>query len=530
MSDVPILKDTDRSTGRGALQKNIQAALALAGAVRSTLGPRGLDKLLIDDDGRTMVTNDGVTVLESAKVEHPVAKMIINASSVQDKIARDGTTSTVLICAEMLQNAWHLVTQGVHPATIARGFRMAEEHARSELNALSFASERSHQLLATKTCLTGKGHESMQALLAQLALDAAEAVLVSTERGPQADPTRVKILPQSGGTIGDSNLVTGLVLAKNRIHKDMPRHIKGGKILLIDGGIERRSMMGSVKLNVTSTGVLDAFRAKETELLEQQVTHLKSLGVDLLACKEGIDEDVRMMLTDAGIKAFRRVARSDLDLLARGCGATLVHDVKRASIADLGAFISSKNETWAGTVHWIVETEEGGATFIARGSTEAVLGEVERSFADALGVACQLVEDARLVAGGGATQVALARRLRRYAESIPGREQLGVEAFADALEVIPRVLAENAGLDPIDTLLNLVAAQSNAPSSSSDHIGLDVIHRKPENMLTQGVIEPLLIIDQGITGATEAAISVLRIDDVLWAKQDPVMADVPEME
>jgi chaperonin GroEL (HSP60 family) len=310
----------------------------------------------------------------------------------------------------------------------------------------------------------------------------------------------------------------------------MPRHIKGGKILLIDGGIERRSMMGSVKLNVTSTGVLDAFRAKETELLEQQVTHLKSLGVDLLACKEGIDEDVRMMLTDAGIKAFRRVARSDLDLLARGCGATLVHDVKRASSADLGAFISSKNETWAGTVHWIVETEEGGATFIARGSTEAVLGEVERSFADALGVACQLVEDARLVAGGGATQVALARRLRRYAESIPGREQLGVEAFADALEVIPRVLAENAGLDPIDTLLNLVAAQSNAPSSSSDHIGLDVIHRKPENMLTQGVIEPLLIIDQGITGATEAAISVLRIDDVLWAKQDPVMADVPEME
>lgn len=530
MSDVPILKDTDRSTGRGALQKNIQAALALAGAVRSTLGPRGLDKLLIDDDGRTMVTNDGVTVLESAKVEHPVAKMIINASSVQDKIARDGTTSTVLLSAEMLQNAWHLVTQGVHPATIARGFRMAEEHARSELNALSFASDRSHQLLATKTCLTGKGHESMQALLAQLALDAAEAVLVNTERGPQADPTRVKILPQSGGTIGDSNLVTGLVLAKNRIHKDMPRHIKGGKILLIDGGIERRSMMGSVKLNVTSTGVIDAFRAKETELLEQQVAQLKSLGVDLLACKEGIDDDARMMLTDAGIKAFRRVARSDLDLLARGCGATLVHDVKRASSADLGAFISSKNETWAGTVHWIVETEEGGATFIARGSTETVLGEVERSFADALGVACQLVEDARLVAGGGATQVALARRLRRYAESIPGREQLGVEAFADALEVIPRVLAENAGLDPIDTLLNLVAAQSNAPASSSDHIGLDVIHRKPENMLTQGVIEPLLIIDQGITGATEAAISVLRIDDVLWAKQDPVMADVPEMD
>ena len=530
MSDVPILKDTDRSTGRSALQKNIQAALALAGAVRSTLGPRGLDKLLIDDDGRTMVTNDGVTVLESAKVEHPVARMMINASSVQDKIARDGTTSTVLISAEMLQNAWHLVTQGVHPAIIARGFRMAEVHAREALGGLSFASERRHRILATKTCLTGKGHESMQKLLAQLALDAAEAIVVTDEQGTLADPTRVKILPQSGGTIGESQLVTGLVLAKNRIHNDMPRHIKGGKILLIDGGLERRAMMGSVKLNVTSTGVLDAFRDKETALLQEQVAQLKALGVDLLACKEGIDDDARMMLTKAGIKAFRRVARSDLDLLARGCGATLVHDVKRAKPSDLGAFISSKNETWGSTVHWIVETEEGGATFIARGSTEAVLGEVERCFADALGVACQLVEDARLVPGGGATHVALARRLRRYAESIPGREQLGVEAFADALEVIPRVLAENAGLDPIDTLLTLVAAQSNAPEEIADRIGLDVLGRQPNNMVEIGVIEPLLILDQGIAGATEAAISVLRIDDVLWAKQNPVMADVPEME
>ena len=235
------------------------------------------------------------------------------------------------------------------------------------------------------------------------------------------------------------------------------------------------------------------------------------------------------MLTKAGIKAFRRVARSDLDLLARGCGARLVHDVSRASVADLGAFISSKNETWGNTVHWIVETEAGGATFIARGSTEAVLGEVERCFADALGVACQLVEDAHLIPGGGATQVALARRLRRYAESIPGREQLGVEAFADALEVIPRVLAENAGLDPIDTLLTLVAAQANASAETADSIGLDVLGRRPTNMIEMGVLEPLLILDQGIAGATEAAISVLRIDDVLWAKQDPVMADVPDM-
>ena len=529
MSDAPILKDTERTTGRNALQNNIQAAMALAGAVRSTLGPRGLDKLLIDDDGRTLVTNDGVTVLESAKVEHPVARMMINASSVQDKIARDGTTSTVLMSAEMLQNAWHLVTQDVHPAIIARGFRMAETYAHEVLIDLTLDSEHHHRLLAAQTSLAGKGHQSMQLLLAKLAVEAAEAIQMETPNGIVADPTRVKILPQSGGSINDTRLVTGLVLAKNRIHEDMPRVAGAGKVLLIDGGIERRSMKNDMKINVTSPGVLESFRAKEVELLQQQVEHLKGLGISLLACKEGIDEEARILLAKAGIQAFRRVARSDLDLLARGCGATLVSEVKRSTKTDLGAFISSKNETWGSVAHWIVETEEGGATLIACGSTETVLGEVERSFADALGVACRMLEDPRLLAGGGATHVALARRLRRFAESIPGREQLGAEAFADALEVIPRVLAENAGLDPIDTLLQLVAAQVNG-EEDSHYLGLDLLNRRPANMVEQGILEPYLIARQSIAGATEAAISILRIDDVLWAKQDPTMAEVPEME
>ena len=288
-------------------------------------------------------------------------------------------------------------------------------------------------------------------------------------------------------------------------------------------------MKSDMSINVTSPGVLESFRAKEVELLEQQIEHLKVLGISLLACKEGIDEEAKILLAKQGIQAFRRVARSDLDLLARGCGATLVSDVKRATVGDLGAFISSKNETWGSVAHWIVETEEGGATLIACGSTETVLGEVERSFADALGVACQMLEDKRLLAGGGATHVALARRLRRFAESIPGREQLGAEAFADALEVIPRVLAENAGLDPIDTLLQLVAAQVNG-GTNSHHLGLNLLERKPANMVESGILEPYLIARQSIAGATEAAISILRIDDVLWAKQDPAMAEVPEME
>ena len=530
MSDASILSDTERTSGRDALRKNIQAALALSGAIRSTLGPRGLDKLLIDDTGRTLTTNDGVTVLETAKVEHPVAKMLINASSVQDKIARDGTTTTVLISAEMLNNAWHLVTQGVHPSMIARGYRMAEDFCRAELPTLTIDAAKEDLLVATKTALAGKSHEAMRIHLASLSVEAAE-IIIETQSGITiADPTRVKVLSQSGGVVTDSHLVTGLVLAKKRILEAMPKKIGAGKVLLINGGIERRAMASEMKLNVTSPGVLQSFRDKEIEMLIQQVEHLQSLGVTLLACKEGIDDDIRSALNEAGIQAFRRVAKEDLDLLARGCGATLLYDVKRATASDLGAFIESRNEMWNGVAHWIVDTEEGGATFIARGSTIDVLGEVERCFADALGVACQLLEEPLLLAGGGATQVALARKLRRYAETIPGREQLAVEAFADALEIIPRVLAENAGLDPINTLLEVVASQSNASDDVSHHFGLDVNTRSPANMIENGILEPLRITRQAISGATEAAVSILRIDDVLWAKADATTPDLPEMD
>ena len=525
MSEVPILKETTRSTGREALRNNITAALALASAVRTTLGPSGQDKLLIDDQGRTMVTNDGVTVLESAKVEHPVARMLINASTTQDRIARDGTTSAVLLSAELLQNAWELVLQGVHPSAIARGYRMAEDACREHFSSLTLEAtvERQHQ--AATTSLSGKIHSAMQDLLATLAVEAGKAVLEDQDGARKADPTRVKILTQTGGAMTDSRLVTGLVLGKKRVNDAMPKHIKAGKVALVDGGLERRELMGNVTLNVTSTGVLESFRQEEKRILTQQVQRLIDLGVTLFACKDGIDDDMHGLLSKAGIQAYRRVARSDLDLLARGCGATLSYDVKSLHESDLGAFISSKNERWDGTMHWIVQTEEGGATFIAKGSTEEAVGEVERCFADALGVACQLLEEPALLPGGGATQIALARHLRRLAERIPGREQLAIEAYADALEVIPRVLAENAGLDPLDTLLQVVAKQSTHGGDDAHFIGLDVVGKQPTNMVEQGVLEPLRITRQVLAGATEAALSVLRIDDVLWARQDPSIPD-----
>ena len=517
MSDTTILDETDRTTGRDALRKNIQAAIALAGAVRSTLGPKGLDKLLVDDEGRSMVTNDGITVLESAKVEHPIAHMLIASSAAQDQSVRDGTTTTVLLASEWLQNAWHLVVQGVHPATIARGFRMAESFCKEHLDDLSFEATKNDIEAATMTSLSGKLHQKIQSIISACAVEAADAVVMESNGSVVADPTRVKVITRSGPAVEDSKLITGLALPKKRAHVEMPSSLPPGNILLVDGGLELRSLSTDVHLNVTSTSALKSFQDAEQQRLLDQVKMLVDLEIKLLACREGIDDSMHAHLADAGIKAFRRVAKSDLELLARGCGARLVPTIHQAKQADVGVFISSRCERWGDVDHWILETDEGGATFVASGSTDAVVGEVERCFADALGVACRLKEHPKLIPGGGATYIALARRLRRYAETVPGREQLAIEAFADGLESIPRILAENAGMDPIDTLLQIVSIQTK---DEDDTIGLNAITRQPENMRTSRVVEPVRVLEQAICGANEATIAILRIDDVLWAKQE----------
>jgi chaperonin GroEL (HSP60 family) len=319
-------------------------------------------------------------------------------------------------------------------------------------------------------------------------------------------------------------VIQGLVLAKKRIALSMPKNIKNGSIMLVDGGIERRSFSSDMKLNVTTPGVLESFRAKEREMLTNQIDKLKELGIDVIACKEGIDDSVKSELAKLGIQAFRRVAKSDLDLLSKSCNATIVHDILSATKENVGECLSSSNKTLGGLEHWVVDAVGSGATIIIRGSTVDVIGEVERCFDDSLGVVCQMYEDDRLLPGGGATYVALARLLRRYAETIPDREQLAIEAYGDALEVIVRVLAENGGMDPIGSLLSVVSKQT---SENSNRFGINLYTGEVEDMVDSGVIEPLGIVRQAIIGATEAAISILRIDDVLWAKQDIAIPELP---
>ena len=524
MSEAPILKDTTRSNGREALQKNIQAAMALAEAIRSTLGPKGLDKLLIDDEGRTLVTNDGVTVLETAKVEHPVAKMMINASSTQDRVAKDGTTSTVILAGEMLQNAWQLILQGIHPSTIARGYRKSEQFILESLPEIVFDSDDEIKHSVVNTTLAGKGHSSMQEIIAKLSL---EAVQIVAESDSSVDISKIKLISQTGGKVEDSRVFRGLMLPKKRISSDMKKEVYEGKILLVDGGLEKNNVSTDLKLNVTTVGVLESFRQEERKMLKQMVDRLVDNNISVLACRESIDDDIKNYLTEQGIQAFRRVSRNDLNMLAKTCNASIVNSIMGIGAKNIGEFVSSKNITIDGKDFWIVEGDGNAATIVAKASTIDVVGEVERCFDDSLGVSTQLIEDGKVVCGGGAAYVALAKRLRRFAETIPGREQLAIEAYADAIEVIVRVLAENAGIDPISALLDVVAEQTNA---NSDNIGINLTNGKPGNMVELGVLEPQGIIKQAIIGATEVAISILRIDDVLWAKQEMEMPELPDEE
>jgi len=518
MSETPILEDTERTSGRGALRKNIQAAIALAGAVRSTLGPKGLDKLLVDDQGRILVTNDGVTVLETARVEHPVAKMIINASSLQDRQVRDGTTSTVLLAAEMLNNAWHLISEGIHPSIIARGYHQAMRNGVETLEGFSKQHEDGDwMLLAARTSLAGKGEFNMQQRVSQLACQAVEVMAAAGE----VDSNLVKKLTISGSSTTDSELVKGLVIAKKAVDRDVRSNTTGGNILLIDGGIERRTTTTDSSIMVKSTGVLEEFKQMEIKQVLADVEAIIELGVNIVALKDGIDDEAKNALSEAGIIVYRRMAVNDMDLLARATGASITYSATTASKGDLGLFNSSKEQIWNGVTHWVLEGQGSGLTFIARGGTKEIIDEVERCFDDALGVVCQLHFDSSVLPGGGASHTALARRTREYANTISGREALAIEAWADACEIIPRVLAENAGLDPMNELLSLVAAQAN----EGDAIGLDINNGCNSNMFDAGIIEPLGVIRQSIQGATDSAIAILRIDDVLWAKQD---AEIPE--
>ncbi len=527
--DVAI-QDTDRLEGRAALVNNVKAAVALAGAVRSTLGPRGLDKMLVDADGGSLVTNDGVTVIETAKVEHPTARLLISASSSQDKSARDGTTSTVVLTAELLQNSLELVRMGIHPSTIISGYIQAEREAISELERISRRANYPDEVKSViSTTLAGKVSTSLASHITDIALEAA-GILSEEEGSDDLERLRVKRLEVGGGSSTDSSLVNGLMIAKSRVDMGTPEASGGGTIAIIDGGLENAKLEMEAEIEVSSPGVLRGFHERSLAKLKKSVDHLSSLDVDLLIVRDGISEEAISMLSDSGITTYRRFERGDLEILSRITGARIIRDPARASGEDLGVFTSRKEESIAGVTHTTIKGSEMGAlTVVFRGTSPQIREESMRSFDDAMGVSFRMLRDSRVVPGGGAIQTHLARHIRSFALGNPGREQLAMEAYAAALEVIPRTLAENAGLDPIDVLLDLSAAQTSDRDDGA-WIGLDAMTGKKARMDQLGILDPLFVTSHSISGSTEATISVLRINDVLWAKQDPTTPDWKDEE
>ena len=514
------LEDTDRIHGRTALVNNVKAASSLAGAIRSTLGPKGLDKMLVDGDGSALVTNDGVTVLEKANVEHPTARMLIDASSSQDRAARDGTTTTVLLVAEMLQNALELVRMGVHPSIIVNGYSIALEESIKEIEEISRESDDEQKSQVVRTSLQGKGDSSICSLIASLAVEAADG-LVDLEGGDDLERMVVKRLQIREGSVMDSSLATGLMLLKSRVDATSPENSDGGIVAIIDGGLEHAKLESDASIEISSLGIMQEFHERSRENMQRQVAHLSSLGVDLLVVREGIADEAITQLTKAGIVAYRRFERSDMDLLSRITGARPVRNVSALGDDDLGAYSKRGEERIADVKHTLIEGDGGGMTLIVRGSSPAVREEAIRIFDDAIGVAHRLNSRPGVLPGGGAIQSHLARHLRSFSQTQSGREQLAIEAYASALESIPRILAENDGRDPVEVILSLSADQRE----SGAWIGFDLQSGENCDMGKMGVLDTEFVVKHALSGATEAAIGVLRIDDVLWARTDPSTPD-----
>ncbi len=512
---IVMSEDSQRVKDRDAQDYNIQAARAVAEAVRSTLGPKGMDKMLVDSMGSVTITNDGVTILQEMDIDNPTAEMIVEVAETQEDEAGDGTTTAVAIAGELLKNAEDLLEQDIHPTAIIKGFHMAAEQARAEIDDIATEIDTSDEALLQKTAetsMTGKGAEVNKEHLAQLIVDAVSSVTVETDDGDNVvDLEFLKIETQTGRAVDQSELLEGGIVDKDPVHDNMPSSVEDADILLLRDPIEVEETDVDTEVSVTDPDQLQKFLDREEKQLKDKVQHIVDTGADVVFCQKGIDDLAQHYLAKEGILAVRRAKKSDLEFLAEVVDASIVSDLESATEDDLGFGDVTRDD--ADELFYVTGEDSHGVTLLLRGSTEHVVDELERGVNDALDVVAQTVSDGRVLAGGGAIEVELASRLRDYADSVSGREQLAVEAFADSLELVPRVLAENAGLDSIDTLVDLRAAHDDGQIRA----GLNVFSGDVEDTFEAGVVEPAHAKEQAVTSATEAANLVLKIDDIISA-------------
>ncbi len=517
---ILVLKEgTKREKGRGALSNNIQAAKAIADAVRSTLGPRGLDKMLVDSMGDVVVTNDGVTILKEMDVEHPAAKMLVEVAKTQDQECGDGTTTAVILTGELLKRAEGLIDQNIHATIISQGYRLASKKALDVLDQIAKPVHiEDHEQLKriAYTAMASKSVSFNRELLGEISVKAVTSVAEKTETGYSVDLDNIQLIKKQGGQMSDTTLIEGVIVDKEKVHTGMPSRVTEPRIALLDAALEIKKTEIDAKIEINDPSQLNAFLAEEENMLHRMVDQVKKSGANVVFCQKGIDDLAQHYLAKEGIYGVRRVKKSDMEKLAKATGANIVSKVSELSKEDLGtAGLVEERKIGDDSLTFVSGAKKARAvSILMRGGTEHVLDEIERSLDDALNVVAVAVEDGRIVVGGGAAASELALRLRDEASKVGGREQLAFEAFAEALETIPRTLAENAGLDPIDILIELRKAHKNGQKSA----GVNVMSGKVDDMEALHVIEPIRVGRQAIESATDAAVMILRIDDVIASK------------
>ncbi len=514
---VVILREgTQRTTGKDAQGLNIMAARTIANAVKSTLGPKGMDKMLVNTIGDVVITNDGVTILKEMDVKHPAAKMIIEVAKTQDNEVGDGTTTAVVITGELLKRAEELLDQDVHPTLVVRGFRLASAKAMEILDKIAIDIDVDDEETLSRiasTAITGKHSEYAVEHLGEIVVKAVKRVAEKANGDYEVDDGNIKLEKLQGGSIRDTQLIEGIAVDKEIVHASMPVRLKDAKIALIRTALEVKDTETDAEISITDPSMLQRFIDQEEKAIKYMVNRIMDAGANVVFCQKGVDDLAQYYLARKGIMAIRRVKQSDMEKLAKATGGKVITDLKDMKAEDLGS-AGLVEEKKVGDEQMIFVKDcynPKAVSILVRGGTEHIVDEVERSLVDAIKVVKTAVESGKVVAGGGSPEIEVSLRLRQWAPTLGGREQLAAEAFADALEVIPRSLADNAGYDPIDSLVELKRAHEEGNITG----GINVFEGGLQDMKGAGVLEPLKIKRQAISGATEAATMILRIDDVI---------------
>ena len=517
---IIILKEgTKREKGKGAQSNNIMAARAISDAVKSTLGPKGMDKMLVDSMGDVVVTNDGATILKEIDVEHPAAKMIVEVAKSQDEECGDGTTSAVVLTGELLKYAGELLDQNIHPTVICGGYKLAAERAKDILKKLAIdikPGDKKTLKNIAMTSMASKGASSEKDTLAEVVVDAVTRVAEKIDGKTFVDLDNIQIQKKQGGGMANTEIITGIILDKERVHDGMPKQVKNAKIALVNAALEVKKTEVDARIQIQDPSQLQAFLNEEEGMLKKMVSLVKKSGANVLICQKGIDDIAQHYLAKEGIYSVRRAKKSDMEKLAKATNAKIVANLEGLSSKDLGnAGLVEEKKIGEDKMTFVTQCKNPKAvSILIRGTTEHVIDELERGLHDALSVVKVAIEDGKMTAGGGAAATAIAMALRDYAPSVGGREQMAIEAFANAIEIVPKTLSENAGLDPIDMMLEVRSAHKKGKKFS----GINVIAGKVDDMMKNNVIEPLRVSMQEIEASSEAATMILRIDDVIASK------------